>query len=358
MIDEKGELMSGMHHEEEGLPGFVYGLRENGPDRQNQATTLRNGGGSRCRGKCAFLSSEDPMADIIPYNEFNTTVTQKMETPVIYFYGNSGEKVQVEVGFPGWIISQWFPAASDFNLQEKEFKNGYMKWNVLLKDVNDKSSFPETKPTSIWNPARETAANTIQTNVKGTEEEKFIFYRGLGDFNVPLKLSLKNISAQDLQVTMTNTSEQSVPALFYLETDEETGVKRFLALTRLGAHETKVFRTSKAQTVKSASSVIQKALMAQGLFADEALSMLKTWDKSYFYTKGERLLYILPQAWTETILPMKLNPVPEKLVRVLIGRIELFSQNAQAVLTHELATNPESFKNDRLLEAKLNTLKK
>lgn len=344
LVNERGELMSGMHHEEVGLPGFVYGLRSEGVSGAlNQKLNC-----DHPHSKCAFPSPTDPLRDIIPFNEFNTKVTQKMETPVIYFYGNVDQKVHVEVGFPGGMISQWYPAASSFNNHLDEFKNGFMNWDITLKSASDTKAYPKTLKSSIWNPARETAANTIQVN--GEEEERFIFYRGLGDFEVPLKIKLRNS-----EITITNTSDQIVPALFYLQTSKALGVKKFLALPSLGAHESKTFATSDARLVKGANSPIQKALEAQGLFEDEARSMLRTWDSSYFHTEGERLLYLLPQAWTETILPMKLNPVPEKLVRVLVGRIELFSKEAQAALKQDLK-NKINLSEDRLLEAKINAL--
>lgn len=353
LVNEDGQQMSGMHHEEEGLPGFVYGLRNDGPGLQNSSAQI--GLKDRCRGKCVFLTAEESLKSVIPFNQFNTTITQKMETPVIYFYGDVGEKVQVEVGFPGGMISQWYPAASQFNLHPDFPNNGFMSWNVALKEVNDTKLYPKTSQVSVWNPARVTKANTIQTQANGTEEERFIFYRGLGDFSVPLKVSLKNLT-NAMEVTVTNNSTQTVPALFYLKTNE-LGVERLLVIPSLKPSESRTVSTSLAQNVSDAYQPILKELVSAGLFEDEAMSMLKTWDKSYFHTKGERLLYILPQAWTETILPMKLQPAPEKLVRVLIGRVELFSASEQAQLSQKVVSNDTSILSDRLLEPKLNALK-
>jgi hypothetical protein len=216
--------------------------------------------------------------------------------------------------------------------------------------------YPQTSATSIWNPARETKANTIQTTVNGTEEERFIFYRGLANFDVPLKVNLKNLSENEMSVTVTNQSVEEIPSLFYLKTNQ-SGVVSFLTIPALKANESRTFLTSSAQSIKSANVPIQKALVSAGLFEDEAISMLKTWKKSYFRTEGERLLYILPQAWTERILPMKLVPQPERLVRVLIGRVELFSQNEQQRILTRLARNDQSLLEDRLMEPKLNAVK-
>ena len=346
LVNEKGVVMKGMHHEEEGLPGFVYGLRAGGTESLHSVAKLKSSS-NHCgvrNTKCAFLTAEDQ--DVLPYNQFNTPVTQKMETPVIYFYGNEGEKAHVEVKFPDGMISQWFPAASSNNLHLEEFKNGYMSWDVSLGKVTDTENFPKTRAESIWNPARATKANAIR--VENGEEERFIFYRGLGDFTVPLKISLKDVSEKVTEVSVTNSSNVSVPALFYLRSEKTTGVLSYLALPALAPGEEKTFLTS-STSAADVKSEIKDSLVKAGLFEDEALSMLNTWDKSYFHTTGERLLYILPTSWTEKILPLSVTPAPSKLVRVLIGRIELFSQRAQKAYVKP--------KNDHLGEAKLNAVK-
>lgn len=344
LVNEEGSLMDGMYHEEEGLPGFVYGLREENTNGLKTFGLLGNG--CRPRTKCAF-------SDVLPFNQFNTKVTQKMETPVIYFYGNPGEKAHVEVGFPDGMISQWYPAATDLNLHQENFKNGRMSWDVTLKRPDDVKQYATTTPHSIWNPARVTKANTIQVNANGTEEERFIFYRGLGEFSVPLKLTLKNIGTDNLLVTLRNESDEKIPSLFYIQSSKKDGVLKSMVLPSLDPHQVKTFESKNASSALNLKEQLKVALMSSGLYADEAMSMINTWNKSYFHTEGERLLYILPQGWTEKILPMKVNPVPEKLTRVLVGRIELFSKNSQKKL-EMLLGQKGLMKDDHLLEAKLN----
>jgi hypothetical protein len=356
MVNEEGSLMNGMYHEQEGLPSFVYGLRQDAPNTKSVASQL-DAGCNRPHSKCAFPSAANANIDLIPFSQFNTKVTQKMETPVIYFYGEKGEKVHVEVQFPHGMISQWYPAATKLNLHHDQFKQGFMHWDVTLKGAQETENYPKTNAHSIWNPARETKANTILVNINEAEEERFIFYRGLGEFEVPLKISLKDLPQGAMEVTVTNTSAQIVPALFYIKSEEVAGVKRAVVLPALAAYETRSFITTANVNGLNAPHEIQKALVAAGLFEEEAASMVNTWNKSYFHTEGERLLYILPTAWTETILPMKLNPVPEKLVRVLVGRVELFSKAAQRLLSNQLKLNEKAALNDHLLEAKLHAAK-
>jgi len=67
---------------------------------------------------------------------------------------------------------------------------------------------------------------------------------------------------------------------------------------------------------------MKQQLLASGLFDDEAEAMLETWRDSYFKHPGMRVLYMVPNAWTEYFLPLSIS-VPHKLTRVLVGRIDL-----------------------------------
>jgi hypothetical protein len=82
------------------------------------------------------------------------------------------------------------------------------------------------------------------------------------------------------------------------------------------------------------------ALMVHGLFADEAHAMLDTWKRSYFASEGVRLLYVLPQPWTDANLLLTFSSPVDK-VRVMLGRIELVSTQQQATL-EQLYDLPES----------------
>jgi hypothetical protein len=53
--------------------------------------------------------------------------------------------------------------------------------------------------------------------------------------------------------------------------------------------------------------------------------MVNTWASSYFKTDGVRLLFVMPQSWTDRFIPMRIKPAPEQLVRVMVGRMELLS---------------------------------
>ncbi len=44
-----------------------------------------------------------------------------------------------------------------------------------------------------------------------------------------------------------------------------------------------------------AAQDMHKALVAEGLFEDEAYAMLRTWDRAYFQKPGLRLFYTVPR---------------------------------------------------------------
>ena len=48
---------------------------------------------------------------------------------------------------------------------------------------------------------------------------------------------------------------------------------------------------------------------------DEAVAMVSTWKRQWFATPGVRVLYLIPQAWTDASIPLTVSPAPEELVR-------------------------------------------
>jgi hypothetical protein len=75
--------------------------------------------------------------------------------------------------------------------------------------------------------------------------------------------------------------------------------------------------------VDEVSADVASRLYASGLYEPEALAMVNTWKSSYFKTDGVRLLFVMPQSWTDRFIPMRINPKPQELVRVMVGRVEL-----------------------------------
>ena len=70
---------------------------------------------------------------------------------------------------------------------------------------------------------------------------------------------------------------------------------------------------------------VEAALVEAGLYPKEAQAMVNSWEKSYFRTEGPRLLYVLPRPLVDAVIPITIEPAPEQLVRVMVGRTELLT---------------------------------
>jgi hypothetical protein len=81
--------------------------------------------------------------------------------------------------------------------------------------------------------------------------------------------------------------------------------------------------------VEAISNDLVRRLVQSGLFEKEARAMANTWRSSYFESEGIRALFVLPQAWTDRFIPMYLDPKPARVVRVMVGRIELLSKERE-----------------------------
>jgi hypothetical protein len=63
-------------------------------------------------------------------------------------------------------------------------------------------------------------------------------------------------------------------------------------------------------------------LVAEGLYPKEAAAVVETWSDSWF-EEGARLFYALPRRAIDALLPLEIRPIPAKVVRVFVGRLEL-----------------------------------
>ena len=80
-----------------------------------------------------------------------------------------------------------------------------------------------------------------------------------------------------------------------------------------------------AEFTRAISDELAAGLINSGLYAKEARAMVNTWTASYFQTEGVRVLFVLPQSWTDAFIPMTVSPTPQQIVRVMVGRLELLT---------------------------------
>ncbi|MGZ3721760.1 MAG: hypothetical protein ACXVA9_02440 [Bdellovibrionales bacterium] len=321
-----GQVLGGMNHEEEQLPSFVGGR-----------DVLSEPFHKRCRfSKVIEVCDDTVVGPVIHAND----VTQKMETPVIYFHSDRPRHVTVNVGFPKGIVSQYFPRPLSFYPEigrASSLTGGYVSFGVDLSLAP--LALPQVAASSVYKPARQVDANYVASN---GENEKFIFYRGLGNFTTELNVTSDN--GGNLSVNNSSSSNY-VPAAFLIEvTASGSSVMKLGGLTAGGSisitpEQLQAFRQTKQpeeQFLNKALPALNAALQQQGLYKDEAEAMTNTWKNSYFRNPGLRVLYVLSRAETDKLLPLTMDPQPQELVRTLVGRVEVITNAEEAAMSASL----------------------
>jgi hypothetical protein len=238
----------------------------------------------------------------------------RMETPVIYFYADQEQVVSAKVEFPQGRITEWYPFACEAGKR--------INWGKFKLVPGLKEEYPREAAESHYYPARETDATPIRIWTRGApnepeyQTEKFLFYRGVGRFEVPLRAGL---AGGKVRVEPTGPESVTGALLF-----ERKGGR--VGWTRLGriAGRVEVERPALTGSVESIWAELEAMLTREGLFAKEAKAMLKTWRDSWF-EEGLRVMYLVPRRSTDAVLPLQLDPKPAELVRVLVGRAELIT---------------------------------
>jgi len=233
----------------------------------------------------------------------------RMETPVIYFYSDRELRASVKVDFPRGCISEWYPLA------RADRQN--IDWSGFVVQPGAKENFPVDQSQSHYYPARETDAAPIRLGdeQKG-QQEKFLFYRGVGFFDLPLSVKLKGD-----QVIVRNAGQDEIAQVILFENREGRSGWRIQSALK---GEAVIERPTLDQSVESLYCEIEKALVAQGLYEKEAAAMVKTWRESWF-EEGLRVFYIVPRRATDAILPITIKPAPAELARVFVGRAEIIT---------------------------------
>ncbi len=262
-------------------------------------------------------------------------ILQRMETPVVYFYSDREQVVDLAVQFPQGRMTEWYPRATEagpavfVNGGSNSFKASLLHWadvHVLPHTTN--GALRHDTIGSHYYSARETdSANLrIETGVtnKTSEYEKFLFYRGEGAFKTPLRVSMSNDGTVDLE----NTGNEPLTDLFVLEVRHGQAHLKHVKDLKPSAKQ-QVELTGIAQPIdqlnNTLSNELATALIAQKLFKREASAMVATWKSSWFEEEGTRVLYLLPRKWTDQILPITIEPKPRELTRVMVGRAEVIS---------------------------------
>jgi len=329
-----GTLQRGLHHEEEDLPDFVY-------DRAKQGTLL-------------------PVED-------------KMETPVDYFYSDRARSIQVRVGLPEGLLTQWYPAVARFlpalrvdpgtatgwadpPLDTRRVyttdackvhyagmvpAGGLLDWGtvqVLDRQASQAAKLPDAPLERFtWSYARQVDANVVQTtnptgrDATGTltrdlQSERFLFYRGIGSYALP-----STVTALERDRVVFTSKDRSTGSIFVLNVGPEqgaftvhsegvaAGATVHLPVPLLGN------ASPLAAYSDQLASAMVDVLVSTGLYDDEARAMVNTWQRQWFRTPGVRVLYLAPSSWLDAKVPLTILPVPDQVVRVMVMRVEVLT---------------------------------
>ena len=274
-------------HVESDLPSFIYSIDK---------------GGSR-------RDYDYPSKSLRP-------VRVRMETPVLYFYAKEQMTATVRVLFPGGKVTEWYPQGRHFD--------GGIGW-IQLKIMPDlRVELAHDAKENHYYPARETDAAMLEVAGKDHPEyERFLFYRGVGNFALPLSLKL-----QGNKVTIKNTSGHSLSNAILFE---NTGGQIGFSLLSVPRDNTTIDRPVLDKQINNLRQEMKTMLVTNGLYEKEADAMLNTW-----FEEGLRIFYIMPREDTDAILPLSIEPQPDSLVRVLVGRTELITPEMERNVTSQL----------------------
>jgi len=279
--------------------------------------------------------------------------TVRMETPVLYFYTNRETTVSVHVSFSKGLITEWYPRAShvypvaavapkyaNFPVSDwalyQQHPDGSISWDSVELQPRNFAELPRDNRANHYYAARQTASTPLLVKApNGVQTEKFLFYRGVSTFAVPISATIHSNGSLQAE----NLIDPAIPAMLLFE---RRGDRLGFRIAQTSASNLTLEPPELNADMDSLKQAVVDMLIAQGLYQDEAQAMFETWRDSWF-EEGSRLLYIVPRAFVESILPLNIQPAPAQTVRVFVGRLELVTpatQRAieQAMETHDRAT--------------------
>ena len=246
--------------------------------------------------------------------------TVRMETPVVYFYGNHDTVANVKVHFPKGTMTEWYPKA----VTSRSYDT--IEWRDVRVSPDGPKDFPAGRQENHYYAARETDATPLQV---GQQKEKFLFYRGVGTF--PLPITAKTMT--DGKILVQNTASQPVAGVILFE--NRGGQRRYRVEGKLQSQR-QLDPHSLRSDWPGLLLDLERILVDEGLYPREARAMIETWRDSWF-EEGTRLFYIVPQHDIDSILPLEIQPAPARVTRVFVGRMEIITSEIQEDVRQALA---------------------
>jgi hypothetical protein len=319
--DERGTALGRINTDDEPVPTFVH---------QMVNTSL-------------FVPTSAYRIDGKGVPEGDPNVTMRLETPVLYFHPGKDQSapltLDVRVAFRGGWLTQYYPDAraridgvgkkADAMPSLTRTTVGRLTWRGLILN-STQGAVPKTDD-RVWTAPRAVSSAAISAD---NEREQFLFYRGVGHLDAPLRV-VRTPSRQTLEVRA--ATEGLTVGHIWLVDIRPYGTGAYRAVPKVTPADAVTIPAQFAPDAYSRDNLatlhglMRSALITEGLFADEADALLATWDGSYFQNPGERLFFLVPRAWTDAVLPLNLS-IRADVTRVMVGRIELVTPAQRALL--------------------------
>jgi hypothetical protein len=322
----------------------------------------------------AFKQPGSPFGQYFDGSKNLYIARQRMETPVTYFYTDVPRTVNVRVDFPKGMLTEWFPVVKRFDAGKKRDSHAiagsaFLDWgsvrlippaefaSVRLRDPKKEAipaSLPSVSVNDHYGRARETDSAIVETFDinRASHFEKFLFYRGIGNFDLPIKLS----ALGNNRFEITNTSDEPSGGLLLVRIEND-GV-RFTRIDPVSPRAAiEVILPESESSLDQLTGAMVHELRSAGLYEKEAVAMVNTWRTSWFGETGTRLLYLVPGKLTDKLLPLRVEPAPDETVRVLVGRLETITPEDGQILANGIAGNTHEPKpTDDAIKARLKQL--
>jgi len=326
-----------------------------------------------------FVCDHDRHFGLKALQKAQVRARQRMETPVTYFYTDRVRRARVQVAFPKGILTEFYPpverllpaprpADASGPAADVALQGGRLDWGevtllpesalrpALLDDAvanavarrafetlppgsdpepelytGDHYYFARAVDSALVHvrhegrlPAGDATGFAGPLSPRGDFFEKFLFYRGLGDFDLPVQATATATGG----LRVANIGPRPIVGLVLAQVDgEQLAFSRLDDLPPGAALETPAPAALASEVEfwrqqQELGQLLQQILVAQGLYEKEAAAMVQTWAGSWFREQGTRLFYIVPQELTDELLPLTIEPAPQETVRVLVGRLE------------------------------------
>jgi hypothetical protein len=285
------------------------------------------------------VTSRDPLRNLlkVPVGAGRSDVTMRLETPVIYFHpsGTLPAPFNVTVNFRGGVLNEFYPQATpSVNGWNGEHLSDAVASTLAWKSVTltEGAKLPVTN-SHVWLAPRDVKSTPV--TVDGGEIEQYLFYRGVANLPALVRTELTTgalVLRAPARTPWLSAVSASLGTVWVADIRPNgiAAVRTTDALTIVRGDTGRVLarvapfgpRDYSETALPRLREEMHAALVARGLYADEATAMLETWKTSYFGVPGLRVFYIVPNEWTSYYLPLEIS-TPHTLTRVIVGRIDM-----------------------------------